>query len=37
MQECVRLYENGLSHKAIAQELGVGKTTVGTWLKQLLV
>jgi hypothetical protein len=35
MKECLHLYNNGLSHKAIAKQLGVGKTTVGTWLKLL--
>lgn len=33
IKECKRMHQRGLSHKAIASELGVGKTTVGSWLK----
>ena len=31
---CLKLRAEGKSHKAIAGLLGVGKTTVGSWLKQ---
>ena len=35
MEECFNLYRSGLSHKAIAGQLGIGKTTVGSWIKQM--
>ena len=34
VKECLKLRRQGLSHKSIAEILGVGKTTVGSWLKQ---
>jgi hypothetical protein len=34
MEECFKLYRSGLSHKAIAGQLGIGKTTVGSWIKE---
>ena len=34
VDECLRLRRQGKSHKDIADILGVGKTTVGSWLKQ---
>ena len=35
MEECFNLYRAGLSHKVIAGQLGIGKTTVGSWIKQM--
>ena len=32
--ECVDLRREGKTHGSIAKKLGVGKTTVGRWLKQ---
>lgn len=34
IEMCLKLRAEGKSHKAIAGSLGVGKTTVGSWLKQ---
>lgn len=34
VQICLKMRAEGKTHKAIAGYLGVGKTTVGSWLKQ---
>jgi hypothetical protein len=34
IEMCVKMRAEGKTHKAIAGYLGVGKTTVGNWLKQ---
>lgn len=34
IEQMLKLRLQGMSHQKIARELGVGKTTVGTWLKQ---
>lgn len=31
---CVMLRNKGITHAAIAKQLGVGKSTIGRWLKQ---
>jgi hypothetical protein len=33
VRDCLRMYKLGLSHRAIAAQLNIGKTTVGDWLK----
>jgi transcriptional regulator with PAS, ATPase and Fis domain len=35
MEECFNLHRSGLSHKTIAGQLGIGKTTVGRWIKEV--
>jgi hypothetical protein len=32
--ECLRLRNSGMTHQGIANVLNVGKTTVGSWIKQ---
>jgi len=32
--ECIDLRQEGKTHSSIAKQLGVGKTTVGRWIKQ---
>lgn len=34
VQLCLKMRAEGKTHQAIAGHLGVGKTTVGSWLKQ---
>jgi DNA-binding transcriptional regulator YiaG len=34
VENVLKMKRQGLSHQKIARELGIGKTTVGTWLKQ---
>ena len=34
VKTCVLMRKSGHSHQAIARQLGVGKSTVGRWLKQ---
>lgn len=34
IQHVITLYGKGLTHRQIAAQIGVGRTTVGTWLKQ---
>jgi transcriptional regulator with PAS, ATPase and Fis domain len=34
VEKALKMRSQGLSHQKIAKELGIGKTTVGTWLKQ---
>jgi hypothetical protein len=34
IQSAIELKKNGVAHRRIAALLGVGSTTVGTWLKQ---
>lgn len=35
MEECFNLHRSGLSHKTIAGQLGIGKTTVGRWIREV--
>lgn len=35
MEECFNLHRSGLSHKNIAGQLGIGKTTVGRWIREV--
>jgi hypothetical protein len=34
VESVLKMRRQGLSHQKIAREVGVGKTTVGTWIKQ---
>lgn len=34
VEKALKLRLQGMTHQKIAKELGVGKTTIGTWLKQ---